>query len=46
MIADGRIKPQERVVIFNTCSALKYQDSAALDLPHLPANDAIDYTQL
>ncbi|MEE9196275.1 MAG: threonine synthase, partial [Alphaproteobacteria bacterium] len=28
MIADGRLKSQERVVIFNTCSALKYQDSA------------------
>ena len=46
MIDDGRIKAQERVVVFNTCSALKYQDSAALDLPHLPADSAVDYSAL
>lgn len=46
MAKDGRIKPSERVVIFNTCSAMKYQDGAPLNLPRLPGDGAIDYTRL
>ncbi len=46
MAKDGRIKPQQRVVIFNTCSAMKYQDGPALDLPTLPGNAPVDYSRL
>ncbi len=46
MVKDKRIGPQERVVIFNTCSAMKYQNADIVDLPRLPGNEAIDYSKL
>ena len=46
MAKDGRIKPHQRVVIFNTCSAMKYQDGAAMDLPTLAGDAPVDYTRL
>jgi threonine synthase len=46
MAKDGRIRPQERAVIFNTCSAMKYQNGAALNLPTLPGKASVDYSRL
>ena len=46
MAKDGRIEPHQRTVIFNTCSAMKYQDGAAMDLPTLPGDAPVDYTRL
>ncbi|MCH7813338.1 MAG: threonine synthase [Planctomycetes bacterium] len=44
LVRDGRLQPDERVVVFNTASALKYQDSEKPDLPILPADGSVDYS--
>jgi threonine synthase len=46
LVADGRLRPAERVVIFNTGAAQKYIETAELDLPLItdPAN--VDFLQL
>ncbi len=46
LLADGLIKPDERIVIFNTGSALKYLSGPQVDLPCLPADKPIDYAAL
>lgn len=43
--ADGRIRPEERVVVFNTGAAQKYPEAMPFDLPHIdkdrPAADQL-----
>jgi len=46
LLRDGRLRADERVVLFNTASALKYQDTDRPDLPCLPADAPIDYERL
>jgi threonine synthase len=46
LVQDGRVQPDERVVVFNTASAVKYQDTVAPDLPHLSVGSDIDYDRL
>ncbi|MCG8409074.1 MAG: threonine synthase [Phycisphaerales bacterium] len=38
LLEDGRLSADERVVLFNTASALKYAEAEPLDLPCLPAD--------
>jgi len=46
LLADGRISAHEQVVIFNTCSALKYHRDRALGLLCVPADQPFDYSSL
>jgi threonine synthase len=41
LLADGRLRPEERVVLFNTGAAQKYPDSVPLQLPRLGAGDPL-----
>ena len=46
LIADGRLEPDERVVLFNTATGIKYQDTAKPALPLLSAREPVDYAKL
>jgi len=41
LVHDGRLRPEERVVIFNTASAMKYEDQRGPVLPRLSRSQAI-----
>lgn len=41
MIKDGRLEPDERIVLFNTASALKYLSASPPELPRLSADASI-----
>jgi threonine synthase len=43
---DGRIHPEDRIVIFNTGAGTKYVEVTRLDLPILDDPDNVDYTKL
>jgi threonine synthase len=43
---DGRIDPDEEVVVFNTGAAQKYPEALPLNLPHIDKNKPIDYAKL
>jgi threonine synthase len=43
---DGRIKPEEEVVVFNTGAAQKYPEIVALNLPRVDKNEPVDYDRL
>ncbi|RLT10507.1 MAG: hypothetical protein DWI21_04130, partial [Planctomycetota bacterium] len=44
--ARGWIRPNERVVIFNTGAAQKYVEAIRSDLPRLDVNSSIDWERL
>lgn len=44
LVADGRIHPQDRVVIFNTGAANKYIEAFPLDLPTIADPSAPDFS--
>ena len=44
--ADERIKPNDRVVMFNTGAATKYVETVPLDLPIIDHPDEVDYATL
>ena len=46
LVRDGRLRPDERVVIFNTASGLKYYEADGPSLPRLPASGPVDYARL
>jgi threonine synthase len=46
LLADGDIRPDETVVLFNTGSGMKYREAPTLDLEPLPANATLDYGKL
>ena len=46
LLRDGRLRPDERIVLFNTASALKYQDAAPPALPRLAADATVNYSEL
>jgi threonine synthase len=46
LAADGWIRPDERVVIFNTGAAQKYSEAMTVDLPRLDKNTAIDWDRI
>jgi len=46
LAAEGWVKPDERVVIFNTGAAQKYVESIASEIPKIDLNEPIDWTSL
>jgi len=46
LAAEGWVKPDERVVIFNTGAAQKYVEAIASELPRIDLNEPIDWTSL
>ena len=46
LLARGWIGPDERVVLFNTGTGLKYPECFPVDLPVLPAGEPVDYSRL
>jgi threonine synthase len=46
LLADGRVRPEEHVVVFNTGAAQKYPETVKLDLPRLDRERPIDYEGL
>ncbi len=45
-VCEGRIRPDERVVLFNTASATKYTDLIAPELPVIEDPSRVDYHRL
>ena len=45
-LSEGRIRPADRVVVFNTGAAAKYLEVLPLDLPVLHDPAHVDYTML
>jgi threonine synthase len=46
LLADGRVRPDEEVVVFNTGAAQKYPEVVPLDLPRLDKGRPVDYARL
>lgn len=46
LVRDGRLRPDEEVVLFNTGAAQKYPEIVALDLPRLPKDAPLDFDRL
>ena len=46
LVAQGKIKPEERVLIFNTGAAQKYPESVSVSLPKLDLNQPVDWASL
>ncbi len=46
LLADGKIQPEEEVVVFNTGAAQKYPETVPLNLPLLDRNQPVDYEAL
>ncbi|MCI0463713.1 MAG: threonine synthase [Gemmataceae bacterium] len=46
LLADGRVRPDEEVVVFNTGAAQKYPEVVPLDLPRLDRNRPVEYERL
>ena len=46
LIADGRVKRDDEIVVFNTGAAQKYIEAVELDLPHIDKNQPVDYQAL
>jgi threonine synthase len=46
LVADGRVRPDEEVVVFNTGAAQKYPEAVPLDLPRLDKDRPVDYAAL
>ena len=46
LLADNRISPGDRVVIFNTGAATKYVEIASLDLPIIDDPHEVNYARL
>ncbi|HYT89815.1 MAG TPA: threonine synthase [Gemmataceae bacterium] len=46
LLADGRVRPDEQVVVFNTGAAQKYPENVPLQLPRLDKNKPVDYERL
>ena len=44
--ANGQVKPEEDVVVFNTGAAQKYPEVVPLDLPRIDKNKPVDYEAL
>ena len=43
---DGRIAPEEEVVVFNTGAAQKYPEVVPLNVPHIDKDIAVDYEKM
>jgi threonine synthase len=46
LIAQGKVKPDEEVVVFNTAAAQKYPEVVPLDLARIDKDHPVDYARL
>jgi threonine synthase len=46
LLADGRIRSDEEVVLFNTGASQKYPEAVPISLPRLDKNQPVDYGAL
>ena len=46
LIAEGQVRPEEKVVIFNTGAAQKYLEAIRTELPRLDCRQPIDWARL
>jgi threonine synthase len=46
LIADGKVRPEEEVVVFNTGAAQKYPEAVPFELPRLDKDQTVDYGAL
>ena len=46
LMGQGKIKPKDRVLIFNTAAAQKYPEAVSMELPRLSLDQPIDWTEL
>ncbi len=46
LMGQGKIKPMDRVLIFNTGAAQKYPEAVSMKLPRLSLDQPIDWTEL
>jgi len=46
LVHEGRVKPGEEVIVFNTGAAQKYPEVVPLKLPRLDKNQPVDYARL
>ena len=46
LMGQGKIKPKDRVLIFNTGAAQKYLEAVSMELPRLSLDQPIDWTEL
>lgn len=46
LIAEGKVQPDEQVIVFNTGAAQKYPEVVSLKLPRLDKDRAVDYAGL
>lgn len=46
LVADGKIKRDEEIVVFNTGAAQKYPEAVPLDLPRIDKNQPVNYQKL
>jgi threonine synthase len=46
LVGEGRVRPDEEVVVFNTGAAQKYPEAVPLDLPRLDKDRPVDYEAL
>ena len=46
LMGQGKIKPKDRVLIFNTGAAQKYPEAVSMELPRLSLDQPIDWTEL
>jgi threonine synthase len=46
LVADGAVRPDEEVVVFNTGAAQKYPEVVPLDLPRIDKNEPVDFAAL
>ncbi len=46
LVRDGKIGPDEEVVVFNTGAAQKYPEAVPLNLPRIDKEKAVDYAAM
>jgi threonine synthase len=46
LVREGRVRPDEQVVVFNTGAAQKYPEVVPLDLPRIDKDRPVDYERL
>ncbi len=46
LVQEGKVRPDEDIVVFNTGAAQKYPEAVPLQLPRLDKNRAVEYERL
>ena len=45
LAGQGRVKPKDRVLVFNTGAAQKYPEAVEVDLPQVDLNQPLDWSR-